>query len=67
MGDGDTGPPSDGPAGDVWLNCSVLGAGPTSALGNLYHEIRTELLPGLLAILGILAGHAWMVRWNTFR
>lgn len=38
-----------------WLNRTVLGAGFTSALGDLCYETATVILPGLLAALGIPA------------
>lgn len=38
-----------------WLNRTVLGAGLTSALGDLCYETTTVILPGFLAVLGIPA------------
>ncbi len=38
-----------------WLNRTVVGAGITSALGDLCYETTTVLLPGLLVVLGIPA------------
>lgn len=38
-----------------WLNRTVLGAGLTSALGDLCYETATVILPGFLAVLGIPA------------
>ena len=38
-----------------WLNRTVLGAGFTSALGDLCYETATVILPGFLAVLGIPA------------
>jgi len=39
----------------VWLNRTVVGAGLTSALGDLCYETTTVILPGFLAVLGIPA------------
>lgn len=39
----------------TWLNRTVAGAGLTSALGDVTHESATVILPGFLAVLGILA------------
>jgi hypothetical protein len=38
-----------------WLNCTVAGAGLTSALGDFCYETTTVVLPGFLAVLGIPA------------
>jgi len=38
-----------------WLNCTVAGAGITSALGDFCYETTTVILPGFLAVLGIPA------------
>jgi MFS family permease len=38
-----------------WFNRTVLGAGLTSALGDLSYETVTVVLPGFLAVLGIPA------------
>jgi hypothetical protein len=38
-----------------WLNRTVVGAGVTSALGDLCYETTTVLLPGFLAVLGLPA------------
>lgn len=38
-----------------WLNRTVLGAGVTSALGDLCYETTTVILPGFLAVLGVPA------------
>ncbi len=38
-----------------WLNRTVVGAGFTSALGDLCYETATVILPGFLAVLGIPA------------
>jgi MFS family permease len=38
-----------------WWNRTVIGAGLTSALGDLCYETTTVLLPGFLAALGIPA------------
>ena len=34
-----------------WLNSTVVGAGITSALGDIAHESTTTILPGFLAVL----------------
>jgi MFS family permease len=47
---------SDKPQG--WLNRTVVGAGITSALGDVSHESATTVLPGFLAVLGIPAAPA---------
>lgn len=39
-----------------WLNRTVVGAGVTSAFGDLCYETTTVLLPGFLAVLGLPAG-----------
>ena len=41
-----------------WLNRTVIGAGVTSALGDIAHESTTAILPGFLAMLGIPAAPA---------
>lgn len=41
-----------------WLNRTVVGAGVTSALGDIAHEATTAILPGFLAVLGIPAAPA---------
>ena len=46
--------PPDGPFG-TWHNRTVVGAGVTSALGDLCYETATVLLPGFLAVLGLPA------------
>jgi MFS family permease len=38
-----------------WMNRTVVGAGITSALGDLCYETTTVILPGFLAVLGIPA------------
>jgi MFS family permease len=38
-----------------WLNRTVVGAGLTSALGDLCYETTTVILPGFLAVLGLPA------------
>lgn len=38
-----------------WLNRTVVGAGITSALGDLCYETTTVILPGFLAVLGLPA------------
>ncbi len=38
-----------------WYNRTVIGAGLTSALGDLCYETTTVILPGFLAVLGIPA------------
>lgn len=38
-----------------WLNRTVVGAGITSALGDLCYETATVILPGFLAVLGLPA------------
>ena len=38
-----------------WLNRTVLGAGITSALGDLTYETTNVILPGFLAVLGLPA------------
>lgn len=38
---------------DHWLNRTVLGAGVTSALGDLTYETTNVILPGFLAALGL--------------
>jgi MFS family permease len=38
-----------------WLNCTVVGAGITSSLGDFCYETTTVILPGFLAVLGIPA------------
>ncbi len=57
-----TGDPTSEPAAEAtgptrprWLNRTVLGAGLTSALGDLSYETVTVVLPGFLAVLGIPA------------
>jgi MFS family permease len=42
-------------ASSRWLNRTVLGAGLTSALGDLCYETATVILPGFIAVLGIPA------------
>ena len=39
----------------VWLNRTVIGAGITSALGDVTHESASVILPGFLAVMGIPA------------
>jgi len=39
----------------LWLNRTVVGAGFTSALGDLCYETATVILPGFMAVLGIPA------------
>lgn len=46
--------PPDGPS-RPWANRTVVGAGVTSALGDLCYETATVLLPGFLAVLGLPA------------
>jgi MFS family permease len=46
------------PARGKWLNRNVLGAGITSALGDIAHESTTAILPGFLAVLGLPAAPA---------
>lgn len=41
------------PKKEHWLNSTVLGAGITSALGDIAHESTTTVLPGFLAALGL--------------
>ncbi|MGN6136589.1 MAG: MFS transporter, partial [Aureliella sp.] len=41
--------------GGHWWNRTVIGAGITSALGDVCYETTTVILPGFLAILGIPA------------
>lgn len=41
--------------GGHWLNRTVVGAGLTSALGDLCYETATVILPGFIAVLGIPA------------
>lgn len=38
-----------------WLNSTVVGAGITSALGDLCYETTTAILPGFLSVLGVPA------------
>ena len=40
---------------DSWLNRTVVGAGVTSAFGDLTYETSNVILPGFLAVLGIPA------------
>ncbi len=42
----------------AWLNRNVVGAGVTSALGDVAHESATAILPGFLAVLGLPAAPA---------
>jgi MFS family permease len=51
----DPAPEATGPTRPRWLNRTVLGAGLTSALGDLSYETVTVVLPGFLAALGIPA------------
>jgi hypothetical protein len=46
-----------------WLNRAVGGAGLTSALGDFSYETTTVILPGFLAVLGILvmAAGTWVL------
>ena len=41
-----------------WFNRTVIGAGITSALGDIAHESTTTILPGFLAVLGVPAAPA---------
>jgi MFS family permease len=41
------------PSDEKWLNRTVVGAGVTSALGDLTYESSHVILPGFLAVLGI--------------
>ena len=41
-----------------WFNRTVVGAGITSALGDIAHESTTTILPGFLAVLGVPAAPA---------
>lgn len=47
--------PDEVPAKPHWWNRTVIGAGVTSALGDLCYETTTVILPGFLAVLGIPA------------
>ena len=55
---------ADGAAGN-WLNRTVLGAGLTSALGDLCYETATVLLPGLLAVLGLPASALGLIEGSA--
>ena len=51
----DSGDPADAsqkPSGH-WLNRTVLGAGLTSAFGDMTYETTNVILPGFLAVLGL--------------
>ncbi|TAK32420.1 MAG: MFS transporter [Myxococcaceae bacterium] len=50
-----TPPDPESPKTEHWLNRTVLGAGLTSALGDLSYETSNVILPGFLAVLGIPA------------
>lgn len=47
--------PNEAPGNRHWWNRTVIGAGITSALGDVCYETTTVILPGFLAVLGIPA------------
>jgi MFS family permease len=48
------------PDAERWLNSTVVGAGITSALGDICYESTTTVLPGFLAALGLPAAPAML-------